>query len=105
MEQASGTDLGGVRVHVGARADQLNDALRSHAFTAGRDVFVRRSRYRPGTRAGDELLAHELTHTVQQATPALQRKFGFELELGVALTSGSSANPQPPMSNPYPAEA
>jgi len=95
MERVSGADFSGVRVHVGAESDQLNDTLGSRAFTVGADVFVRRSEYRPGSARGDALLGHELTHTVQQgaagpcttgpapaAGPAVaQRKFGFELEL------------------------
>ncbi|MFV2027012.1 DUF4157 domain-containing protein [Micromonospora sp. LOL_028] len=95
MERVSGADFSGVRVHVGAESDRLNDSLGSRAFTVGADVFVRRSEYRPGSARGDALLGHELTHTVQQgaagpcatgATPTAgpavaQRKFGFELEL------------------------
>jgi uncharacterized protein DUF4157 len=66
VEQVSGADFRDVRVHADAEADHLNDALRSRAFTVGADVFVRRAEYRPGTSRGDELLAHELVHTVQQ---------------------------------------
>lgn len=66
MERALGADFRHVRIHTDARSDRLNDALRSRAFTVGADVFVGRGQYRPGTPAGDELLAHELTHTVQQ---------------------------------------
>jgi hypothetical protein len=66
VEQTLGADLGAVRIHTGPRVDQLNEALSSRAFTVGGDVFVRRDAYRPGTPAGAELLAHELTHTVQQ---------------------------------------
>jgi uncharacterized protein DUF4157 len=69
FEGALGADLGGVRVHTGAEVDQVNDMLASHAFTIGSDVYVRRADYRPGTRGGDALLAHELAHTVQ-ARPA-----------------------------------
>jgi Domain of unknown function (DUF4157) len=115
MEQALGADLGAVRVHTGPRADQLNDALASRAFTVGGDVFLRRGAYRAGTRAGEELLAHELTHTVQQGasrlrheagtpaapTPAVQRAFGFELELPVLLTRGE----RNAMLDPFPYEA
>ncbi|MFY1636282.1 eCIS core domain-containing protein [Solwaraspora sp. WMMB335] len=66
MERATGADFGPVRVHVDTEADQLNLALGAKAFTVGQDVFVRRSEYRPGSAQGDRLLAHELTHTVQQ---------------------------------------
>ena len=55
MERVSGADFGGVRVHVDAESDRLNDALGSRAFTVGADVFVRRSEYRPGTARGDAL--------------------------------------------------
>jgi hypothetical protein len=114
VEQALGADLGAVRVHTGPRADQLNDALCSQAFTVGGDVFVRRDAYRPGTRAGEELLAHELIHTVQQGvsrprhqaggsappTSAIQRLFGLELELPVLLTRG----PDDAMKDPRPVD-
>jgi Domain of unknown function (DUF4157) len=66
MEEATGVDVSAVRVHVDAEADYLNETLQSRAFTMGSDVFVRPGEYRPGTRAGDELLAHELSHVVQQ---------------------------------------
>ncbi|MDW4911263.1 DUF4157 domain-containing protein [Streptomyces sp. ADMS] len=66
MEGASGADFSGVRVHVGSESDRLNESLGARAFTVGSDVFVRRAEFRPGTTAGDALLAHELTHTVQQ---------------------------------------
>ncbi|WP_157968441.1 eCIS core domain-containing protein [Streptomyces geranii] len=66
MEGVSGADLSGVRVHVGSESDRLSESLGARAFTVGSDVFVRRAEYRPGTTAGDALLAHELTHTIQQ---------------------------------------
>jgi hypothetical protein len=66
MERAFGTDLSAVQVHVSSDVDEVSDLLRAHAFAIGRDVYVRRADYRPGTRAGDELLAHELAHTVQR---------------------------------------
>jgi hypothetical protein len=69
MERALGADLSAVRVHTGRAVDEVGDLLQAHAFTIGDDVYVRRAAYRPGTRAGDELLAHELAHTLQP-TPA-----------------------------------
>ena len=66
MEGAFGADFSGVKMHVGPASDRLNHDLGARAFTHHRDVFVRGDDFRPGTRAGRELLAHELTHVVQQ---------------------------------------
>ena len=66
METAFGADFSDVRVHTGAQADELSGALSARAFTTGRDVFFRQGEYNPGTTDGRELLAHELTHVVQQ---------------------------------------
>jgi len=66
MESAFGADFGGVRVHTGAAADRLNGALSARAFTTGSDIFFRQGEYDPGRSSGRQLLAHELTHVVQQ---------------------------------------
>jgi hypothetical protein len=66
MESAFGADFDGVRIHTDARADQLNRAVNALAFTTGSDIFFRSGQYQPSTSAGQELLAHELTHVVQQ---------------------------------------
>lgn len=66
MESAFGTNFGGVRVHTDARADSLNRSLNARAFTTGQDVFFRAGAYNPGSSNGRELIAHELTHVVQQ---------------------------------------
>lgn len=73
MEQAFGTDFGGVRIHSDDRSHRLNRALDARAFTSGHDVFFSRGAYEPGTSGGRELLAHELTHVVQQ-TGTVQEK-------------------------------
>jgi len=74
MEPALGADLSGVRVHTGAEADRLNRAVSARAFTTGSDVFFRQGEYKPGTSSGRELLAHELTHVVQQDSAPVQAK-------------------------------
>jgi hypothetical protein len=66
MEQAFGADFSGVRVHTNRRADDLNESLQARAFTTGRDIFFRSGEYDPRRSAGQRLLAHELTHVVQQ---------------------------------------
>lgn len=70
MESAFGTDLGTVRVHTGPAADALNRDLSARAFTTGQDVFFAAGEYQPHTSAGRHVLAHELTHTIQQRGPA-----------------------------------
>ncbi|WP_202985804.1 DUF4157 domain-containing protein [Nostoc sp. UIC 10630] len=72
MGQAMGTDFSGVRVHTDAQADQLNQSIQAKAFTTGQDVFFRQGEYQPGNRGGQELIAHELTHVVQQNSGAVQ---------------------------------
>ena len=74
METAFGTDFSSVRVHTDARADGLSRALSARAFTTGHDVFFRQGEYSPGTSSGRELLAHELTHVVQQTGGGIHRK-------------------------------
>ncbi len=66
MEQSLGADFSGVRIHTGARADQLNQSLQARAFTTGQDIFFRRGAYNPNGQGGRQILAHELTHVVQQ---------------------------------------
>lgn len=63
---ALGDPLADVRVHADEHAADLARAVSARAFTTGADVFFARDEYRPGTSSGDELLAHELTHVVQQ---------------------------------------
>ena len=66
MEPRFGADFSGVRVHTGGEAEQMTQALKAQAFTHGQDIYVGAGRYNPGTDAGKRLLAHELTHTLQQ---------------------------------------
>ncbi|NJN72711.1 MAG: DUF4157 domain-containing protein [Limnothrix sp. RL_2_0] len=66
MENAFGSDLGSVRVHDNAGADQLSQSIQAKAFTAGKDIFFKKGEYKPQTTSGQKLLAHELTHTIQQ---------------------------------------
>ncbi|MFL6416678.1 MAG: DUF4157 domain-containing protein [Bryobacteraceae bacterium] len=68
MEGAFGADFGGVRLHNGPGAHSLNTALQAVAFTTGSDIFFRDGAYNPSSSSGKELLAHELTHVVQQGS-------------------------------------
>ena len=66
MEPRFGADFGGVRVHTGGQAADLNRSLSAQAFTHGQDIYLGADKYDFGTTPGKRLLAHELTHVVQQ---------------------------------------
>ncbi|MBN1643175.1 MAG: DUF4157 domain-containing protein, partial [Anaerolineae bacterium] len=68
MGQAMGQDFRDVRTHTSPEADALSQELGAKAFTVGQDVFFRQGAYDPGSGAGKELIAHELTHVVQQGS-------------------------------------
>lgn len=67
MEARFGADFSAVRVHTNARAATLSARLGARAFTLGRDVYFARDEFRPHTAQGRALIAHELTHTIQQS--------------------------------------
>jgi hypothetical protein len=66
FEERFGQDFSDVRVHTGPRADEAAQSIDAEAFTLGSDVAFARGAYRPQTSEGKRLLAHELTHVVQQ---------------------------------------
>jgi hypothetical protein len=74
-----GHDLSGVRIHTDGEAARSASSLGALAYTVGRDIYFAEGRYAPETNAGRRLLAHELTHTLQQeagAAPVAQRATG-----------------------------
>jgi hypothetical protein len=66
MEPRFNADFSNVRVHHDAESASLNNQLSARAFTYQNHVFFSRDQYQPGTSEGKQLLAHELTHTIQQ---------------------------------------
>ncbi|MCR8633806.1 DUF4157 domain-containing protein [Paenibacillus radicis (ex Xue et al. 2023)] len=66
MEQAMGADFSDVSIHNDAESGKLNEEIGAQAFTQGNDVFFSNGKYDPSSPQGQELLAHELTHVVQQ---------------------------------------
>lgn len=66
MEGAFGADFSAVRVHTNSSAGALSRSLKAQAFTYGNDIFFDTGNYDPDSTSGKRLLAHELTHTVQQ---------------------------------------
>jgi hypothetical protein len=67
MESRFGYDFSRVRVHSDAQAAESAQAVNASAYTVGHHIVFDRGQYRPGTTVGQQLLAHELTHVVQQA--------------------------------------
>ena len=67
MEYRFGHDFSHVRIHTGTSAHRLNHELNALAFTTGTHIYFAPGQFQPGTRPGQHLLAHELTHVVQQA--------------------------------------
>src|SRR5258708_27037558 len=68
LEPSFGHDFGKVRVHTGALAAESARAVHALAYTVGADVVFDTGHYAPHTSAGQRLLAHELTHTIQQGS-------------------------------------
>ncbi len=68
MESRFGTDFSGVRVHSDHATAQLSRDLNAQAFTVGRDIYFDDGKFAPGTKDGRRLIAHELTHAMQQSS-------------------------------------
>lgn len=66
MQTGFGTDFSKVRIHTDAEAVDMNKKLNAQAFTHGNDIYFNSGKFNPETTAGKELLAHELTHVLQQ---------------------------------------
>ena len=66
MSSAFGTDFSHVRIHTDSSAIQMNKEINAQAFTHGSDIYFNSARYNPSSNEGKQLLAHELTHVVQQ---------------------------------------
>jgi hypothetical protein len=84
-----GHDFSGVRVHASPEADSLNQDLSARAFTTGQDIFFKQGEYKPASSEGQELIAHELTHVVQQSTGQVSSSGG-----GMRVTAAGDAYEQ-----------
>jgi hypothetical protein len=117
MGESMGADFSGVRVHTGSESHALNEQLNAKAFTTGSDIFFRDGAYSPQSSGGQELLAHELTHVVQQSTGAVRGGGGggstmtvnaagdrFEQEADSVAKSVTSTAAAPPVQRQMPEE-
>jgi len=66
MESQLGADFSDVRVHTDSKASESARSVQAHAYTVGSDVVFQSGKYEPESDSGKKMLAHELTHVVQQ---------------------------------------
>lgn len=97
MEPRFGTDFANVRLHNDETSHKLNKSLNAKAFTFGNNIFFGSNQYEPTTQQGRHLLAHELTHVLQQSPAAapqnqqtLQRSHFSETALARPSQTGST---------------
>ena len=74
MESGMGADFSGVRIHNDGNARQMSKDLNAQAFTHGKDIYFNSGKYDTSSTGGKHLLAHELTHVVQQGGNGIKRK-------------------------------
>lgn len=86
LEQHLRADLSSVRIHTDSEADRLSKSVNAVAFTTGQDIFFRSGSYNPTSTEGQQLIAHEVVHTVQQANGAVA---GTPTAGGVSISNPS----------------
>jgi hypothetical protein len=87
MESGFGADFSNVRIHNNSTAVQMNKQLGAQAFANGNNIYFNEGKYNPNSQEGKHLLAHELTHTVQQG--AAIRKKPQEISPAPEMIQGS----------------
>ena len=92
LESSFGADFSGVRIHNDTSAVQMNRELYAHAFTHGKDIYFNSGRYDVNSKSGKHLLAHELTHVVQQGGENKQIQRSPEGDLISSHTSWGNLN-------------
>ncbi len=99
LEPQLGYNLSGVRVHNDTGANRLSRQLEAEAFTTGNDIFFRDGAYEPNTSEGKKLIAHELTHVIQQSglNPAVQRDVPSAIEVEGSLSRAGVRPDFPPI--------
>lgn len=96
MESRFGEDFSAVKVHTGPEASQLSRALGANAFTVGSDIFFGANKFEQHTHSGQHLLAHELTHTLQQTGgSSVQRKTITDTEPMIMRDSAKTVGTAP----------
>lgn len=109
MQGRLGHDFSDVRVHNDSRAHESAQSVNAHAYTVGSNVVFQRDKYDPGSTEGKTMLAHELTHVIQQRSGPVD---GTDTSGGIKVSDPSdrfereaSSNAERVMSAPAPATA
>lgn len=94
LEQSFGADFSQVRIHTDSAAQQLSKDLNAQAFTRGSDIYFNTGKYDTNSSTGKHLLAHELTHTIQQGSAPYVDKISKSAEENQAAeTEGEIPSP------------
>jgi hypothetical protein len=86
MESRLGQDFGDVRIHDDGAAHESASSVNAHAYTVGSNIVFQRNTYDPGSDAGRLMLAHELTHVVQQRSGPVE---GTSMPGGIKVSDPS----------------
>ena len=100
MENRFGSDFSNVSIHIGGEAIQMNRELNAKAFTVGNDIYFNKGQYNQGSTSGKHLLAHELTHVVQQNGKPAQNIQKQDKEDSIPLDTGGD-NDKLPSTGPF----
>lgn len=87
MERGFGTDFSNVRIHTGTTAETMSKNLGAQAFTYGSNIYFNSGKFDPKSQGGKKLLAHELTHTIQQNKEETIQKYDGEEDESVGSES------------------
>lgn len=94
-----GHDFGRVRIHTDDKAAESAQAINAFAYTVGPNIVFGQGQYKPNTRAGAELMAHELAHVLQQSgAPEFETSpstYGRQIHRALPVTGVIARQPQP----------
>ena len=88
MESRMGMDFSNVKIHTGSVAAKSAQSINALAYTSGNSIVFNEGQYSPGTDSGKRLLAHELTHVIQQNASVLSKRIQRQTDAGFESLSG-----------------
>ncbi|MES2555158.1 MAG: DUF4157 domain-containing protein [Bacteroidota bacterium] len=99
MESGFGADFSGVKIHTDDRAASMSKEIGAQAFTNKGDIYFNQGKFNPATQQGKTLLAHELTHTIQQGA-AGEKKDQSEADKDKAASGDKTQSVEPKTGGP-----